>query len=84
MEIWPKGKAPSVVAPRFIRRRPDLTFCEGLRNNITLDFRARRARALADAYLETRLFSLHARWNAWDLLGVPGDRANPNAGMAEI
>lgn len=39
IEIWPKGKAPSMVSPHFFRRQPDLTFCEGLRNNITLDFR---------------------------------------------
>lgn len=39
MGIGSRGKAPSTVAPHFFRRRPDLTFCEGLRNNITLDFR---------------------------------------------
>lgn len=36
MRIWPGGKAPSAVAPGFIR--PHLTFCEGLRNNISPDF----------------------------------------------
>lgn len=49
MEIWPKGEAPSVVAPHFFRRRPGLTFCEGLRNNITLDFRE------SPALLETHI-----------------------------
>lgn len=34
--MWPRGKASSVVAPGFIRSH--LTFCEELRNNMTLDF----------------------------------------------
>lgn len=83
MKIWPGGKAPSVAAPGFIR--PHLTFCEGLRNNITLDFPESPAPFRErDAHPEARLFSLPARWNAWDLLRVPGGRTNPNAGMAEI
>lgn len=81
MEIWP-GKAPSVVAPGFIR--PHLTFCEGLRNNIALDFaespaplRERRASRGQAVFITGSLECV-------DLLRVPGGRTNPNTGMAEI
>lgn len=50
MGIWPKGRAPAMVAPHFVwGRRPDLTLCEELRNNITLDFGV--SQALSSSHL---------------------------------
>lgn len=79
MGIGPKGRTPAMVAPRFVRGRwPDLTLCEELRNNTTLDFGVRQSLG------ETRLFSLHAPGMRGICCRSPGISQTPKAGMAEI
>lgn len=82
MGIWPQRKAPSMVAPHFFQGRPDWPVGERLGNNIT--WLSREPLTLVDRHPESRLFSLHTPWNAWDLRQVSRDRTNPKAGMAEI
>lgn len=80
MGIWPKGRAPAMVAPHSVwGRQPDLTLRKELRNNTTLDFReSQPPRSFPVTWGDQAVFITRS-WNAWDLLQVTRDFTNPQS-----